>query len=270
MGKFAAAVCLLALPLIGLAADRITLKNGATYQGQFISGTSRQIVFTDQNGTRRTFALGDVDAIDFDTSLSTPPASSQGATSRRSADRADRTRTVREMYVIPETAEIQVRANEDIDSRTATEGRTYSAEIYQDVPTEDGSIAIPRGAQADLVIREIKEGGTVSSPQLVLDLQSVRIDGRRYLISTEDLEQSGRAGIGKNRRTAEMLGGGAALGGLLGALAGGGKGAVIGAVAGAAAGGAVQVLTKGDRVRVPAETVLKFELDEPARLELVR
>ena len=68
----------------------------------------------------------------------------------------------------------------------------------------------------------------------------------------------------------EMLGGGAALGGLLGAIAGGGKGAVIGAVAGAAAGGAVQVLTKGDRVRVPAETVLKFDLDEPARLELLR
>jgi hypothetical protein len=274
MGKFAGAVCLLALPLTALAADRITLKNGNSYNGHFVSGTSRQIVFTDENGARRTFDVRDVNTIAFDSGTSSANTT-WGETSRRdrtvnSANRADRAETVRQTYVIPASAEIQVRVNENIDSSTATEGRTYSAEVNQDVKAEDGGVAIPRGAQADLVIREIKEGGTVTSPQLVLDLQSVRIDGRRYLISTEDLTQSDSAGIGRNRRTAEMLGGGAALGGLLGAIAGGGKGAVIGAVAGAAAGGAVQVLTKGDRVRVPAETVLKFDLDEPVRLELIR
>ena len=68
-------------------------------------------------------------------------------------------------------------------------------------------------------------------------------------------------GIGANRRTATMVGGGAALGTLLGAIAGGGKGAAIGAVAGAVAGGAAQVLTRGKEVNVPAET----ELDVPAR-----
>jgi outer membrane lipoprotein SlyB len=63
-----------------------------------------------------------------------------------------------------------------------------------------------------------------------------------------------------------MVGGGAALGTLLGAIAGGGKGAAIGAVAGAAAGTGVQVLTKGEEIRVPAETVLNFRLDEPLQL----
>jgi hypothetical protein len=272
MRRFAVALCLLALPFTSLAADRITLKDGKTYNGNFVSGASDQIVFTDERGVRRTFNLRDVDTIRFDARASSASSTTRGTTTRRDqvVSSADRSESVRDTYVIPESAEIQVRVNENIDSRTATEGRTYSAEIYQDVLADSGGVAIPRGAQADLVIREIKEGGTVTSPQLVLDLQSVRIDGRRYLISTEDLEQGNNAGIGKNRRTAEMLGGGAALGGLLGAIAGGGKGAVIGAVAGAAAGGAVQVLTKGDRVRVPAETVLKFDLDEPARLELLR
>jgi outer membrane lipoprotein SlyB len=121
-----------------------------------------------------------------------------------------------------------------------------------------------------MVIREMQEGGTVSSPKLVLDLQNVEVNGQRYLVSTEDLSQSSDAGIGKNRRTAEMVGGGAALGGIIGAIAGGGKGAAIGAAVGAAAGGTAQVLTKGDRVRVPAETVLKFQLDQPMRLEAVR
>jgi outer membrane lipoprotein SlyB len=97
-------------------------------------------------------------------------------------------------------------------------------------------------------------------------LQSVTVQGRRYLVETSDLEQSSRSGIGKNRRTAEMVGGGAALGTLLGAVAGGGKGAAIGAVAGAAAGGTAQVLTRGKEVKVPAETLLTFRLEEPLRL----
>jgi len=67
-----------------------------------------------------------------------------------------------------------------------------------------------------------------------------------------------------------MVGGGAALGTLLGALAGGGKGAAIGAIAGAAAGGGVQVLTKGREIRVPAETVLHFRLDQPLHLHEAR
>jgi len=65
-----------------------------------------------------------------------------------------------------------------------------------------------------------------------------------------------------------MVGGGALLGTLLGAIAGGGKGAAIGLLAGAAAGGTAQVLTKGREVRVPAETVLTFRLDQPLNLEL--
>jgi uncharacterized protein YcfJ len=108
----------------------------------------------------------------------------------------------------------------------------------------------------------VNSGGTTGSPQLVLDLQSITVNGRRYRVSTEDISQTSNAGIGKNRRTAEMVGGGAVLGTLLGAIAGGGKGATIGAIAGGAAGGTAQVLTRGRQVKVPAETILRFQLDK--------
>src|SRR5207247_9474079 len=107
------------------------------------------------------------------------------------------------------------------------------------------------------------DGDTVNNGELVLDLDAIRVNGRAYTVSTEDLRKGDRRGIGRNTRTAEMVGGGAVLGTLLGALAGGGKGAAIGAVAGAVGGGGVQVLTKGKEIRVPAETVLNFRLDEP-------
>ena len=64
-----------------------------------------------------------------------------------------------------------------------------------------------------------------------------------------------------------MVGGGALLGTLVGAIAGGGKGAAIGAASGAAAGAGAQVLTRGKAVKVPAESKLRFKLEEPLHLE---
>ncbi len=92
------------------------------------------------------------------------------------------------------------------------------------------------------------------------------MDGRRYLIDASDVDEKGTSGIGKNKRTGEMVGGGAVLGTIIGAIAGGGKGAAIGAVGGAAAGGTAEVLTKGKEVHVPSETVLRFRLDHPVHL----
>ena len=62
-----------------------------------------------------------------------------------------------------------------------------------------------------------------------------------------------------------MAGGTAAVGAIIGAIAGGGKGAAIGAGAGAAAGAGAQVVTKGQRVRIPSETRLTFVLDNAVR-----
>ncbi len=168
--------------------------------------------------------------------------------------------------VLPTGTEIAIRTNETIDSRNARVRQTFNAQVAQDVLGSSGEVLIPKGSDASLILRELSSGGKTGSPELALDLDSMTVQGRRYTVSTTDLEKRGNQGIGKNRRTAEMVGGGAALGTLLGAIAGGGKGAAIGAVAGAAAGGTAQVLTKGKEVKVPAETVLKFKLDQPLDL----
>jgi hypothetical protein len=104
---------------------------------------------------------------------------------------------------------------------------------------------------------------------IVLDMQSMTVSGRRYLVSTTDLSKDSGTGIGKNRRTAETVGGGAALGTIIGAIAGGAKGAA-GVLVGAAGGAGVQVLNKGKDVRVPAETLLTFTLNKPASLQAER
>jgi hypothetical protein len=171
---------------------------------------------------------------------------------------------------IPNGTELSVRTNEGIDSKTASPGQTYSAVIAADVRDGYGMVTIPRGSDAELVIRSASGGNVADSSDLVIDVNSVTVAGTRYMVSTDDLEQRGGTGVGANKRTAIMVGGGAALGTLIGALAGGAKGAAIGAAAGAGAGLGAQILTRGKEVRVPAETVLNFRLDQDVRFQALQ
>jgi hypothetical protein len=82
-------------------------------------------------------------------------------------------------------------------------------------------------------------------------------------------QPSGKPGVGVNKRTAEYSGGAAAVGAIIGAIAGGGQGAAIGAGSGAGAGAVAEILTKGT-IKVPAETILTFRLDQPLRVAAAR
>src|SRR5262249_28176522 len=99
-----------------------------------------------------------------------------------------------------------------------------------------------------------------------LDLQSVTVNGQRYMLTAEGSGSSSRAGgIGMNKRTGKYVGGGAAIGAVLGAIMGGGKGAAIGAVVGGAGGAGAQVLTNKKK-GLPAETELSYKLAQDLQL----
>src|SRR5438045_2303884 len=100
-----------------------------------------------------------------------------------------------------------------------------------------------------------------------LDLRSVTINGRSYLITVAG--KSSSSGLGANKRTAKYVGGGAAIGAVLGALLGGGKGAAIGALVGGAGGAGAQVY-RGRKKEIPAETDLTFKLAEDLQLRAIR
>jgi len=165
---------------------------------------------------------------------------------------------------IPAGTALEVRTNEAIVSSNA-EGRTYQAEIATEVVDSEKKVLLPKGARVELVVLEAKEKNGVKGASLELGMRSVTVGANTYLVVSEEVRET--SGLGRNKRTAQTVGGGAALGTLIGAAAGGGTGAVLGGIVGAAAGAAVQVLTQGKEVRVPAESVLKFKLDEPIRLQ---
>ena len=157
---------------------------------------------------------------------------------------------------------IPVRTNTTIDARDAGQGRIYSGVVAHDVLDANNKVAIPRGSDVELMVRDI------GHHTLALDLNAVLVNGKRYAVATYDVTQSGekKNGVGANKRTGKFVGGGALFGTLIGAVAGGGKGAAIGALTGGAAGAAGQMATRGSQVHVPAESLLTFQLRQPLTL----
>ena len=216
--------------------------------------------------------MKDLRSIEYD-EVSTPAPAGQAQEAHKQPKRAlsrehpEESAITTKTYELPVGTELNVRTDEAIDSARAVKGQTYAAEIAEDVRDANGDVVIPRGANAQIVIRAASGGGRVKgTSDLVLDLATVSVGGRQYQLSTVDLRQAGKSGIGANKRTAEYTGGGAAVGAIIGAIAGGGKGAAIGAGSGAAAGAITQIVTKGGSIKVPVETVLTFKLDRTLRV----
>ena len=239
-------------------ADTLVLKDGTRVTGTLVSATSRTITFREGRKLHH-YLRSKIESVEFSPATSSSAVQSAGMSSRMNTGGGPIT--------LPAGTEIAVLTNQTIDSKTATQGQTFPADVAENVTNSAGQVVIPKGSEAELVIRNVASKGTVTgTSELALDLQSIKVGGHRYDVSTEDIEQKGNAGLGENKRTAEMVGGGAVLGTLIGAIAGGGRGAAIGAATGAAAGAGAQVLTRGKAVEVPAETTLRFKLDQPLEL----
>ena len=252
----AVGICVMSLAAVS-SADTLVLKSGMRVSGRVVSIAARTITFVDASGVSRRYNASGVDSLEF-TSESEDAA---GINARAGSPRTE---------VLPSGTELTVRTAEDIDSSTAVVDQTFSAVVERDVAGESGNVVIPAGSHAVLVVREISSGGVTGSPDMVLDMQSMTVSGRRYLVSTGDVKKDTGTGIGTNKRTAQTIGGGAALGTLIGAIAGGAKGAAIGVLVGAAGGAGVQVLNRGKDVHLPAETLLTFALSAPVSLQAER
>jgi len=110
--------------------------------------------------------------------------------------------------------------------------------------------------------RKAKEAGT--SPvmlELQLELTRIVIDGRDYPVVSSDYTLQARGAARTLRRKWAVAAGRR----IIGAIAGGGKGAAIAQAWGQRAGGgeACKVLTRGQQVKVPSETLLEFRLQQP-------
>jgi hypothetical protein len=256
--RFVATAALGLLFVAVAAADTLELKDGRILQGRYLGGTQAVLRF-EIEGNVQAFSVNDVVAVTFTRGGGAAAAAPTYAPAQPVA--AGGTVT------IPAGQSILVRMIDGVDSSKNHVGDIFHASLETDL-TVNGALVARKGTDVYGRLAEAKEAGHMAgSSELQLELTRMVIDGHDYPVVSSDYTLQGK---GRGKNTAEKVGGGAALGAIIGAIAGGGKGAAIGAGVGAGAGGAVQVLTRGQQVKVPSETLLEFRLQQPATVTVAQ
>ena len=251
-----------------LPADTLILRNGSTINGKFVSGDSRSIRFATGSQVN-TYDLADIDNLRFDGATAAqppaPPPAYQTPPPPPEAPPPPPAASSRAPsgIGIPAGTDVSIRTIDAVDSEHDRRGQTYRASVDQPVIV-NGQTVIPRGADAVIMLSDAQQSGKIEGRTvLTLELRSISVNGRTYDSTSSTVSrESGSRGS----RSAKVIGGTAALGAIIGAIAGGGRGAAIGAGSGAAVGTAAQVITSGQKVKVPAETLLTFTLQNPIDL----
>jgi hypothetical protein len=161
---------------------------------------------------------------------------------------------------VPAGTIVSVRTIDAIDSQNNRTGQRFRASLDSPIVV-DNNVVVPKGLNVTLKLVNASSAGKIQGrSELTVSLESFYYQGKSYQVATTDVQEQGAS---RGKRSAAVIGGGAVLGAIIGGIAGGGKGAAIGAAAGGGTGAAVQVLTKGQQVKIPAETRLDFTLHDP-------
>ncbi len=247
-------------------ADTLELKDGRVLKGRYLGGTQVVLRF-EISGEVQTFNTNDIIALTFTSNsgasapVAHPPGSAPAMAPAYAPPPSPANVAPDGSVTIPAGQSLLVRMIDGVDSSKNHVGDVFHASLETDL-TVGNSVVARKGTDIYGRLAEAKEAGHFSgSSELQLELTRVVIDGRDYPVVSSDYTLQGK---GRGSNTAKKVGGGAVAGAIIGAIAGGGKGAAIGAGAGSAAGAGVQVLTKGQQVKVPSETLLEFRLQQPA------
>ena len=272
-------------------ADTLELKDGRVLQGRYLGGTQAVLRF-EVNGDVQTFPTHDIVALTFTRGMGhrrpeamPPPPSNPPYDNRDNPDNRENRAPDNppppnnppnyqgappqaappQAYnggevTLPAGQPLLVRMIDSVDSSKNHVGDIFHASLETDLNV-NGVVVARRSSDVYGRLSSSDEGGKFSGrSELQLELTRLVIDGQDYSLVSSDYNVQGK---GRGGDTAKKVGGGAILGAIIGGVVGGGKGAAVGAAAGGGAGAGVQVLTKGQQVKVPSETLLEFRLQQP-------
>jgi hypothetical protein len=241
-------------------ADSLELKNGSLIKGKFLGGTENEVSFQVGSSVQK-YNLADIVSLKFDSerAASDLPARPSASFSSQSGTAENPGINATANVTIPTGTRISVRTIDGIDSTKNHVGDRFQASLEEPLMV-NGSVVVPKGANVYGRLAESKESGTFTGrSQLRLELTGIVVNGQTVPVATGEYELTGKS---RGASTAKRTVGGAAVGSIIGALAGGGKGAAVGAGVGGGLGAGSEVITKGDQVKVPSETLLDFTLQQ--------
>jgi hypothetical protein len=164
---------------------------------------------------------------------------------------------------LPSGTEISVRLIDAVDSEHDKAGDTFRASL-EDPISVGGDVVFPKGADVRVRLTEDKQSGKFTGKaELTLQLVSITTNGQTVPVETTSVTEYSNSRGASTAKKAAAVG---AVGAIIGAIAGGGKGAAIGAGVGAGAGAGSGAVMKGQRVKIPSETLLTFTTEQAVKL----
>lgn len=247
------------------SADTLQMKDGRVIQGKFLGGTQASVQFQ-SGGKIDLYNVDDIISVTFTGGPAAssvppaPPAAPPAPTVAMEPAPGGAYAAGTGGITVPAGTDLLVRMIDSVDSDKNHIGDRFRASLEQDFVVNGVTVA-PKGTDVYGRLSEAKEAGHIAGKsELKLELTDILIHNKLQPILTGDYEVSGSS---RGANTAKKVGIGAVAGTVIGAIAGGGKGAAIGAGVGAGAGTAVQLVTKGEQVHVPSETLLSFRIAQP-------
>jgi hypothetical protein len=231
-------------------ADAVRLRSGKVVDGTLIGADSKTVRLLLANGTRSEFPLGDVEAIEL-TPRAAPPPPPPNPVAKPAPVK------------IPSGTVLNVRLTQSIDVDSSQSGMKFKA-LVDDPVMLNGKVVVPRGAGAMLQAVQVQQSGTMKgSDKITLKMNTLSVGGRVYEVVTQYVEAKSK---GEGKKTTRKVAGGVGLGAVIGGIAGGGTGAGIGAVVGGATG-AIVASSGEAHLKLPAETVLQFQLNAAVSIQ---
>jgi len=164
---------------------------------------------------------------------------------------------------IPTGTPVHIQMIDSVDSATNHAGDIFHASLASPIVV-NGETIVPSGTDVYVKLANSSSAGHMTGrSELTLQLARLDFQGVSYNLSSDDYHDVGKS---RNTRTAETVGGGAAIGALIGGILGHGKGAAIGAGVGGAGGAAAEEATKSPQVHIASETKLTFTLQQPVAI----
>jgi hypothetical protein len=162
------------------------------------------------------------------------------------------------MATVPAGARLMVKMIDAVDSDKSQPNDRFRGSLEAPLMAGD-TIVAPKGTTVFGRLLTAESSGRGSGGQLEFDLTDIMINGQMHSLATSSNQAEGQSPSGQTGTGAKT---GAAVGAVTGGLGGAMRGAGAGAVAGAISGGT----TSGQRVSVPAGTLVEFTLDHPVSL----
>ena len=232
-------------------ADVLTLKDGQTITGTFISRDANEVIF-EIAGQKLKFDSAKVTGISFGEIVNVPSNVNKDQSIAKEKPIKAESEVVTKKITVPVGARMVVRTSTTLNTDKHATGHKFTARLEADMVVGD-VVVVPKGSTVYGVVSLAKKSGRlVGKATMELTFTDIMLNNTMVAIKTSGVkvitEAEAKNTVGRTARAA-------AIGGLIDGSDGAKTGAKVGL--------GVALLSRGNSINIPVGTLLEFQIAAP-------